>query len=387
MNAKIKVAGAFCPVEKDYEHIYAALKDKFGEGDDQLFTERKAGYEYLQWELPDDGWISLPQANPVTYNVVKKELAKRKETVKSAFKAQQKLADDILSVPDETYIYFRIDGKGNVSVKLTAWGYKYPERIAGNELGGHEEEPLKKEHVKLYVLNDGKPVPHKSLLIEGTNQDGDYDGQKTVESTNQEGLYDMLDLPIGYKFSVRIDDLEKSYTVEKGDGNIIIDITPPQLTHELLHPEEGPETITQTEGEKVKGDNTPIETDYSSETKVQSVVEKEEADVKADIVHTAADKDDGGEGLVEDDKPTDTTEEEDTESKNSPIDGVLDDSFKNDDGESEKEEEEDGEEKVDDENDLTSYSFVLNFWEILVFLSILLLTVIIYKICYDMFFV
>ena len=59
MNIKIKASGVSCLIGDDYDRVYATLKKQLGEGDEQLFTERIPGHEYLQWELPGEGWNSL----------------------------------------------------------------------------------------------------------------------------------------------------------------------------------------------------------------------------------------------------------------------------------------------------------------------------------------
>lgn len=67
MNIKIKASGVACMVGDDYDRVYKALVKSFGEGSSNLFSKRVAGHEYLQWEIPGDGWRSLSEADPFIY--------------------------------------------------------------------------------------------------------------------------------------------------------------------------------------------------------------------------------------------------------------------------------------------------------------------------------
>jgi hypothetical protein len=107
MNIKIKSAGVFCLIGDDYDRVYATLKKQLGEGDEQLFTERTPGHEYLQWELPGDGWIALSAGDPLMEQEVRKELLRRQQAVSSRFGKNQDMAQRILSVPDDSYVFTR----------------------------------------------------------------------------------------------------------------------------------------------------------------------------------------------------------------------------------------------------------------------------------------
>lgn len=214
MNIKIKSAGVSCLIKEDYDQIYNALKDQFGDGDLMIFSERVAGHEYLQWMLPDDDWKALTEGDPLMAFEVKKELEKRKHMIMARFGANHNMAKMILTVPDDNYVYYKADKSGNMIIKLTAWGYRYPERIGTSDNYGVLSENDRKEHTALEVIFDGRPVAGKTILINGF-----------AHNLDENGKYEIGDLPLGYEFDLTIDDESHHITVAKGKGSMIFDVT------------------------------------------------------------------------------------------------------------------------------------------------------------------
>ncbi len=214
MNIKIKSAGVACLVGDDYDRVYTALKKQFGEGDGQLFTERIPGHEYLQWELPGEGWTPLSEGDPLMVQEVRQELLKRKQVVSQRFGANQEMAQRILSVPDDSYVYYKANAEGRLLIKLTAWGYRYPERIGGGGAEGEHKPKGDTQFVCIHILYDNKPLPNKELFVNGFKR-----------MTDGTGVYSVGELPIGYKFEVKVGDKQQIVDVQPGEGDIRIDIT------------------------------------------------------------------------------------------------------------------------------------------------------------------
>lgn len=214
MNIKIKSAGVTCLVGDDYDRVYTALRSQLSDDDAQLFTERIPGHAYLQWELPGEGWVSLSEGDPLFSQEVKQEVFRKKQNIIQRFGKNQEIAQKILSVPDDSFIYYKPDGNGKLLVKLTAWGYRYPERVGVGGATGKHKPKGETEHVRIQILYDGKPLPGKQLYLNGIKK-----------QTDATGSFDIGDLPIGYKFELRVDDIKKIVTVQSGQGNISIDST------------------------------------------------------------------------------------------------------------------------------------------------------------------
>ena len=215
MNIKIKSSGVYCPFGDDYEKYYAILKKQLVAEDEQLFTERIPGHEYLQWELPGDGWKSLGVADPLLDQEIRAEYLRRQQLVCGKFGSNQEIALKLLAVPDDNYVYYKIDDSGKIHIKLTAWGYRYPERIGGGPTIGTVTGQVEKEHVFIRIMYADKPMPGKAFAL----------NKILPRETNEEGVYKIGELPVGYQFDLDVDNTHRHITVEKGCGEICIDLT------------------------------------------------------------------------------------------------------------------------------------------------------------------
>lgn len=214
MNIKIKSAGVTCLVGDDYDRVYTALKTQLNDEDEQLFTERIPGHEYLQWELPGEGWTPLSEGDPLMAQEVRQELLRRKQLVNQRFGNNQEMAQRILSVPDESYVYYKANSEGNLLIRLTAWGYRYPERVGGGGTTGTYKPKGDTQSVSIRIVYDNKPLPNKEFFINGFKR-----------VTDNSGTYNIDELPIGYKFEIEVDGKQQIVDVASGHDEIKIDVT------------------------------------------------------------------------------------------------------------------------------------------------------------------
>lgn len=213
MNVKIKDE-AYCIItEKNYDQVFAALQRQLGEKEKQLFAERAPGDTYLQWTLPGDGWIALSKGDPLMEQLVRKELAQLQQNVCAQFGKNQEMALKVLSVPSDDYIYYKPDENGDLMIKLTAWGYRFPERV-GTDITGVIKPKPKTEHISISFVYNEEPVPNQALRLNGFSRTAD--GQ---------GVLDVGDLPIGYQFDIEVGDERRHVTVMPEQGKIVIDMT------------------------------------------------------------------------------------------------------------------------------------------------------------------
>lgn len=217
MNIKIKSAGVFCLIGDDYDKVYVALKKQLGDGDEQLFTERTPGHEYLQWELPGEGWLPLAQADLITAQEVRRELLHRQQMVAQRFGANQAMAQKILTVPDDNYVYYRQDPTRHLTIRLTAWGYRYPERIGNGPAIGDHVNNKETANVVIGVEKDGLPMVGQPLLLNGFSR-----------TTDEQGLLKVGELPIGYQFDVEVEDERRHITVTSGMDKILFAFNTPK---------------------------------------------------------------------------------------------------------------------------------------------------------------
>ena len=214
MNIKIKSSGVSCLIPDDYGRVFNTLKKQFGDSDDMIFSERTAGHDYLQWELPGDGWQSLSDSDPLMSQEVKKELIRRQKSVGAKFGGNQQMAQRVLTVPDDSYIYYKPSASGQLLILLTAWGYRYPERVNSGPAIGSINPHKSTKSVSILLEYDGKPVRNKEIRLNGFSR-----------TTDDKGRYDLGELPIGYQFDVDIDKQHHQITVADGMDVLKFDLT------------------------------------------------------------------------------------------------------------------------------------------------------------------
>ena len=212
MNVKIKDE-AYCIITESYDKVFVVLQNKLGEKERQLFAERAPGDTYLQWKLPGDGWIALSKGDPLMEQLVRKELAQLQQNVCAQFGKNQEMALKLLSVPSDDYIYYKPDENGGLMIKLTAWGYRFPERV-GTDITGVINPKPKTEHISISFVYNEEPVPNQALRLNGFSRTAD-----------SQGVLDVGDLPIGYQFDIEVGDERRHVTVMPEQGKIVIDMT------------------------------------------------------------------------------------------------------------------------------------------------------------------
>lgn len=241
MNIKIKAEGVACLVGEDYGRVYLTLKKHLGPLGENLFTERIPGHEYLQWELPGDDWRSLAGSDPLMEQEVRAELKRRCQEVSERFAGNQEMAQRVLSVPDDSFVYYRPNASGELEIRLTAWGYRYPERIQGAEVIGVNKPRGMSEPVVVKVVCNDAPVAGQAVMLNGFRR-----------TTDEAGVYNVGALPVGYKFDLQVEDKLQHVTVLPGQGTIIVDLTPPAPEPEPIpEPEPEPEPVPELEPEPV----------------------------------------------------------------------------------------------------------------------------------------
>lgn len=214
MNVKIKADGVFCPFEKRYEQLYSLLYEKIGTTSDWMFTERKVGLGYLQWELPGEGWLQLASADPILQEEVRSELQTRKLSLIKKGIVDADNVNQILATPDDSYVYFKKTPNGAWEIKLTAWGYCYPVRINATDLSGLVDPMMEKQDFTLRMIYDGQPVANKNFELNGFGRCTDNDGELVIKK-----------LPVGYELDVKVDGQMHHIVASKGVTLKEIDLT------------------------------------------------------------------------------------------------------------------------------------------------------------------
>ena len=214
MNVKINTSGIRSLLHEDNDSIYNAMKKQLSPKAFSLFAERIPGHEYLQWALPGDGWESLSDADVVLAESVRQEYANKVQLVKKEFGAHGAMADKVLAVPDDGYVYYRVSDDGFVDVKLVAWGYQSVNKIKGGSSLVGVKKPKSEAEVSLFICYDRQGLSNKSFRL-----------NKLSKVSDAGGIFYVGMLPVGYQLDVDVDDTHKHFVVAPGANNFVVDCT------------------------------------------------------------------------------------------------------------------------------------------------------------------
>ena len=214
MYKKVLTSGIRCLLGGDYENIYQKLI-KHLTGDCQgLFTERRTGPDYLQWNLPGDGWKALSECDPITASEVQRQLDDRLEQLRQRYGDNKAMADMVLTVPSNEFIFYKTEPDGKLKIALTAWGYRYPERIDIKPIDG-DLTRTEKEKVQIAFDWDGKHLPNVPFKL-----------KDMLQQTNDSGIFAIHnEIEVGHVIPIVIAGKEESITVVKGQQLYTFDLT------------------------------------------------------------------------------------------------------------------------------------------------------------------
>ena len=214
MNVKILTGGVFCLLGGDYEKAFIKLKKLTGDCQG-MFTERRAGANYLEWDLPGDGWKRLSECDPGNVAEVKHQLDERRQQVRQLFGENTKFADNVLTVPSEDHIFYRYEPDGKLSIALTAWGYRHPETIDSRAGDGKLKPKPEKGKVQIAFDWDGKHLPLVPFKL-----------QDQLQSTNNDGVFDIKNpQEVGKVIPIEVAGKELSLTVNNEQQLYSFDLT------------------------------------------------------------------------------------------------------------------------------------------------------------------
>lgn len=182
-------------IKEGYQKVYDGMR-KLLAPEEMIFAEWEAGFgDILQWKLPDDyQWCNFTQGDTYDKQAVINELLRTKELALKKLGTNERLKQNVFSIPSEASIYYTVAPDGRYRVMLTAWGYSYPTKAPvtdftwvlppdsqdttvrfienGIPVANLPINLLRKEHVVHHKLDEkgekffGKLLPGEELKIE-----------------------------------------------------------------------------------------------------------------------------------------------------------------------------------------------------------------------------
>lgn len=231
MNIKIKASSLYSLIGNDYDRLWTALQTQFGSEEEQIFAERTPGSGYIQWELPGEGWQALSESEPLTAAMVRKLLEERKNAVAAIL--PNAIAKIVLTVPDDGYIWFKESDGGIVLIRMTAWGYRHPEKIGGTGADGYVPSRENLVEIAVKVTKGSQPCPDVTLLLNGM-----------VRQCGADGMFVIGVLPVGYQFDLEVEGEKRHVMVSEDEPLIAFDFPADPIVNQM------PEALVTKSGEE-----------------------------------------------------------------------------------------------------------------------------------------
>ena len=221
MDVRINGRDIYCSLKNiglDYDSVYHTLKEVM-DGEDFIFTQRNAGVDYLQWNLPQGQWKALDNPDDIVYSMVMQyiyDVKKKYSRVFAELGLQEHHVESIFTAPDNRYIYYSQRENSIVAVKLTAWGYKFPQKITSRGvIVGLPPAPCK-QPVFVEFVYDCKLLQNYAfelILKDGTPKRlcTDDNGVAYIADITVDEKYEIKDIVSGNRYELKVEKDKKDY--------------------------------------------------------------------------------------------------------------------------------------------------------------------------------
>lgn len=201
---------------------------------DCYFAKNKIKAGGYVWEAPDEGWKSFAVASESEraqirseYLVLSGKVAERLNKIISNPSSAQSLAERIMIIPNDEYIYYRFNENG-IILLLTAWGFKSRSMPI---IPPPKPIPQSGNIVRIGFMSDNLIFPNHpfAILKQTTNE----------LQTNEDGFYELGNrLKTGTEFNIvsRVSGEQFQFTVIEGQSDYIFNITIPTAMNETSEP-------------------------------------------------------------------------------------------------------------------------------------------------------
>ena len=229
MNVKLKLGEVILLIDKKYPiDLISNQLQPIAKQAGLLFAEHQVGAGYIQWSLPGSDWIAFPAGTEEQKSAVAQIYKNRKNLMQDSLQGSI-LKETIFSLPSEDFIFFRPNG-ANWDIALTAWGYKYPNKVPSTEL----DTWIKKQNLQAvnvgFVWNE-QTLPDFTFKLAGHTRVTSTDGLFHIDGSLPVGNSYPIETMAGHGFIL---------VVEKGKFNYVFDLTEYFQTDITVYKDEEP---------------------------------------------------------------------------------------------------------------------------------------------------
>lgn len=196
------------------------IKDYLGD-DARFFAPMTATTKGFTWTSQEVGWKPLASASDSQRYKVASELESLRTIVRQKLSSNPKLADAVLSLPNDEgkYIFFKEEGEG-IRILVAGWGFSNSRRKVVIPDNNKIDESLL-VNAKLGFTIKGELQPSHKFYITTVS------GNSKECFTDADGFYHLGQQKAGTKVELLDADSRKSisFTIEKGTTDYLFDVT------------------------------------------------------------------------------------------------------------------------------------------------------------------
>lgn len=147
------------------------------------FAVMQLGYHFYTWELPGDGWLKRSEVLPNEVELVNAayqelQTAVRKKVVNAM------MANTLLTVPNDDFVYYQIESSGKVRIMLTGWGFRNYQGPQSGAIKRKLSQPEAKQTIRIAWTVAGKPVSQREFYCQFL-----YQKKPNLLATPDDGYY------------------------------------------------------------------------------------------------------------------------------------------------------------------------------------------------------
>ena len=194
------------------------LRQKLGNNLCSYFARCSVGADSYVWSVDINGkWQPLTDAQPTEKMLIDKRWDEVKQEVRTHLSSDIELAEKILTIPNDEYIYYQIDTAGQVKVLITGWGFNnFKGPVIGR--GGVKLEDKDSHPVSVSFTIDNEKVPNREFFIvtpqKNVPHTTDAEGNYSMGNIKVGTIFEVIDGPTGRKFSIQADHTMTEYTFD-----------------------------------------------------------------------------------------------------------------------------------------------------------------------------
>lgn len=219
--------------------------------DARYFAKAYTGNNVYYWENESPDWKPLSHADNADRTEADRELSGLYRRISQA---APKYVDQLMTVPNDDYIFYRRNQEGKTEILLTGWGYSnYKKAVGGSHRVVRDKTPRCDCRIGFTV--DGELQPGRYFIAHTAG------GTSNMLSTGEDGWFMLKGLRQGESQKITDEISGKSFNLVWGEDHpeYILDVTPEIVTVDEPEEEEEIKEVVPPEPPEERNEDTEDE--------------------------------------------------------------------------------------------------------------------------------